>query len=165
MITFKQLLENREQHEMIFQTLEQECAPFIRDMGGMDSIVELADHRPRLGLMRGLQDRIQGIAKKGVRADRVPRDLSKTAHSVCDDWFFEKFGYRYRSAAAFCTDSYGQAKAYGQPYLVFPIGNYKVCKSWYAEDLLTVMSEHEYDNILPSERKEFEPKIRELLEE
>ena len=166
MITFKQLYENKDVFLQLMQGIEEKCAPFVKDMGGMDNIMTLADHRPHNGLMRGIEATFDhGVGVKTVRNDRRPQDLSKTTHSIVDDWFFDQFGKRYRSNAAFCTNNYGQAKAYGRPHLVFPIGNYSACWSASSEDLLTELSREGLDFAYPSDREEFTPKIIDVLED
>ena len=60
-----------------------------------------------------------------VRKDRQPRDAHPLAHKVMDEWFEKNFGIKPRSEGLFCTSNIEQAKDYGSPCFVFPVGNFK----------------------------------------
>ena len=72
--------------------------------------------------------------------NRRPRNNSQQIHKLADDWFLDKFGYRYRSAALFSTGNPSIASSYGTVYGVFPIGAYTVCWSPSIKDLYTEIS-------------------------
>ena len=70
-----------------------------------------------------------------VRTDRIPRDTPIQWHDVLDQFFLQKFGTRYRSAAMFATNDINNTFDYGTPYVMFPKGEYKICYSPIVEDM------------------------------
>ena len=77
---------------------------------------------------------------KSVRKNRNPRDTSKNYHIKFDNYFFKKFGIKYRSQSVFCQastkmvgDGYGDFK-----YIIFPIDDYKMCYSPKIKDLVVI---------------------------
>jgi len=102
------------------------CGPFIEDIRSCGATT---------GLLRGENESI-GISKHIIRRDRRPLNTPEKFHKIADDYFYEKFNVRYRSAALFCTSRYYIANVYGKTVsLVFPIGNYTVCWSDSSKDL------------------------------
>jgi hypothetical protein len=77
-----------------------------------------------------------GIEKLKIRTDRLPRDTSKVVHDMADDFFFKKFGKRYRSSALFCQIPEKFKAYYGHnKFMIFPIGNYTLCFSPTIKDM------------------------------
>jgi hypothetical protein len=141
MTTFKKVFEAFDNIDQVVKTIESDCQPFLKNLGvgdPIDKLFELADRRPRNGLMRGYK--IDGtFFAKTARDDRQPLDTSPRTHEVVDQWFFDRFRFRYRSSGVFCTNKYSTARGYGTPYLVFPVGNYTACWSDKITDLYSVL--------------------------
>ena len=70
-----------------------------------------------------------------VRPDRKPTDTPLPIHEFMDNWFYKKFGVKFRSNAMFATKSKGSSQIYGTVYVVFPIGEFKYCYSTVVSDL------------------------------
>lgn len=84
------------------------------------------------------------ISVHDVRKDRRPRNSDPLFHELADDWFFNKFGVRYRSAALFVTSDLRHAARYmggsGRLVRVIPLSDYSYCWSPRLEDLTYVQS-------------------------
>ena len=106
------------------ELIRRDCKPYFDASPG-----------PRL-MFRGMRGRSKTRAfKRGVRADRAPKDTSDKLHKAMDDWFLEKFGFRARSNAMFATGHATVAGTYGSLYAVFPIGDFEFVWSPNADDL------------------------------
>ncbi|MGF6110391.1 hypothetical protein [Pseudomonas frederiksbergensis] len=97
-----------------------------------------------LSFYRGLSNRYE-VAHPTVHAtrmDRQPRDTRQNIHDVADNWFFERFGVRYRSQAVFVSSDTSVAAAYAASpdhiVRVIPLGAYKYCWSSQLSDLLEI---------------------------
>lgn len=70
-----------------------------------------------------------GISKpytiKKVRKDRKPMNTPLKIHNKIDDMFEDEFGYRPRSNSIFVTGNKNMTDLYGDPFMVFPLMNYK----------------------------------------
>lgn len=64
-----------------------------------------------------------------VNKNRKPLTMPIELHYVLDDYFKRESGTNFRSQSIFCTGSYTEAKAYGEPHLVFPKGKFKIAWS------------------------------------
>lgn len=74
------------------------------------------------------------------RRDRRPRDSSPSFHEIADEWFFGRFGVKYRSQGTFVTANKLTATAYaaspGHVARVVPLSEYTYCWSPQVSDLL-----------------------------
>ena len=109
-----------------------ECKPFQKEIG-FDGIF---DFKP---LKRGMKNK-SNILIGNVRPDRRPMSTPLPIHEFMDNWFYEKFGIRFRSNAMFVTKSQGSARLYGNVYIVFPIGEFKYCYSSTIDDLYATIA-------------------------
>ncbi|CAG7580759.1 MAG: putative chorismate mutase-like protein [uncultured marine phage] len=75
------------------------------------------------------------IAYKEVRQDREPRDTAYGVSDAFDEEFEKKFNISPRMKGVFTTGNENTASQYGQPFLVFPIGEYKYVWSPTVKDL------------------------------
>jgi len=62
---------------------------------------------------------------KTPRKDRRPKDTEQKYHEMFDKTFMKYHGIRARSEGVFVTGDLSEASLYGNPYTVFPIGNFK----------------------------------------
>ena len=110
-------------------TIRRYCKPF------------LANNRAALTagdfLYRGIsKSNNAGFAISGkVRTDREPRDTIRRWHDTLDLFFNRQFGTRYRSSSLFCSTNFNEAAGYGNVYVIFPKGDYKICYSDVIEDV------------------------------
>jgi hypothetical protein len=136
MKTFKQFLfeSNRFTPMSKFSFVEQvrdKCSEFLR----ANDISENANCLYR-GIKKGSTDLyIHGVP----RSNRDPSDMPKRYHDAIDEYFSEKFGFKYRSGGAFVSNSKRATMAYGAPYLFIPMNGYKLCGSDRIEDLYSEM--------------------------
>ena len=93
--------------------IQRDCQKFIKESGG-------------LPLYRGVSGiSFRKISKVTPRKDREPRDTRQFIHDMLNDWFMEHGdGLKARSEAVFTTGNLIEAKEYGTPKYVFPIGNF-----------------------------------------
>ena len=118
--------------EKAVKIFHDECKPFQKEIG-FDGIF---DFKP---LKRGMKNK-PSILIDNVRSDRRPMSTPLPIHEFMDNWFYEKFGIRFRSNAMFVTKSQGSARFYGNVYNVFPIGEFKYCYSSTIDDLYATIA-------------------------
>lgn len=83
-------------------------------------------------LYRGMSSVIIGkqeIENNYLISPRVPRNMPSDLHNEADTWFAEKFNFKFRSQAIFCTGSITVAQSYGTPAAICPIGEHLFCWS------------------------------------
>ena len=83
-----------------------------------------------------------------VRQDRYPKDTPLELHNFIDNWFYKKFGIKARSNAIFCSFDINSTKSYGNPYIIFPIGEYTTIASPIIKDLYDEIDNATY--LMPS---------------
>ncbi|WP_223435338.1 MULTISPECIES: hypothetical protein [unclassified Pseudomonas] len=80
-----------------------------------------------------------------TRKNRKPRDTNIELHNAADEWFFEKFGVKYRSQAVFVTPQLDVARGYGATFdhvvRVIPLGGYSFCWSKKFADMLLLLND------------------------
>jgi len=64
-----------------------------------------------------------------TRKNRKPSNLDFKLHYEIDNYFFKRFGIKFRSQSVFCTGDIETAKAYGKVAEIKPIGDFEVCWS------------------------------------
>lgn len=69
------------------------------------------------------------------KCNRTPRNTPDRLHQAADEWFFSKFGIRFRGGSVFCTGNFDDAKIYGAVYRVRPVTNFHACFSLKVSDL------------------------------
>lgn len=117
---FKQYINEASLGDMIADTIERDCKPFIKDWQKL---------RTMKWLMSGRDVSVSDIMKQSVRKNRVPLSTPEEIHQMLDSWFKNKFGVKSRSNAVFCSFNPNLVDNYGTLYLIFPIGKYKVVSS------------------------------------
>jgi len=78
---------------------------------------------------------VKVFGEKTIRKDRTPRDMPVNLHKWVDEWFHTKFGIKARSETIFCVSDGVSASNYGEPYLIFPIGEFDIIWSDKVVDL------------------------------
>jgi hypothetical protein len=111
--------------EMI-ELIKKHCSKWIKESKGEPAFRGMLG-KPQWGKFR-------------VRQDRIPKDTPKWAHEMIDADFEKKFKWKPRTQGLFVTGNDDQADVYGDPYLVFPIGNFKILWSPDVEDLYQLTS-------------------------
>lgn len=105
----------------------RDCSFFLRQVdnppAGPDSI-----------LFRGLNSE-EAFTRIIVPKQRKPKDSTAPFHQAYDRFFMEEFGKPYRSVSVFCTGKEQEARSYGSPYAIFPIGEFDFCYSPVIADL------------------------------
>ena len=120
------------------------------------------------GIFRGIRG-IKGIIKIKPRKERKPLDMSKVEHEEIDKAFHAAFGWRPRSTGLFVTPDVKRSRAYGDSFMVFPIGPVKYLWSKEIRDLYFKLGqmrnkwkdtgkEREYDESGPSFGIKYAPK-------
>ena len=116
----------------IIKIIQRDCRPFLDQIGG--NLAMHAIHRGTHQHNHG-QNIERGLWKYRTQQMRAPKDMPVEAHHVIDNWFFDKFGTRYRSQATFGTGSMMLASEYGMSHIMLPIGEFDFCWSPTVEDL------------------------------
>ena len=110
--------------------VKRDCQPFLQ---------QIDNNIKQLGLFRGISQRIgmeaDVFVHKQVRLDdRAPRDSDNKQHKLWNNWFKKNLGEPFRNAM-FATGDEVETFPYGEPYLVFPIGNFTFAWSPHVMDL------------------------------
>ncbi|MBT0895661.1 hypothetical protein KI811_17790 [Geobacter hydrogenophilus] len=71
----------------------------------------------------------QEIVNDYLLSPRLPRNMPFNLHNDADIWFGEKFKFKFRSQAIFCTGSIAVARTFGAPAAICPIGEHLFCWS------------------------------------
>src|SRR5574343_219856 len=96
-----------------------ECKPFQKEIGFNNNFdFDL--------LYRGMKNKPK-LFIGNVRPDRRPSDTPLPIHEFMDNWFYKKFGVKFRSNAMFASKNSLSTLTYGTSYIVFPIGEFKYC--------------------------------------
>jgi hypothetical protein len=118
--------------EEAVRIFHDECKPFQKEIG-FDGTFDFKT------LKRGMKNKPK-LFIGNVRPDRRPSDTPLPIHEFMDNWFYKKFGVKFRSNAMFATKSQGSAQTYGDVYIVFPIGEFKYCYSSTIDDLYSTIA-------------------------
>jgi hypothetical protein len=118
--------------EEAVKIFHDECKPFQKEIG-FDGTFDFET------LKRGMKNKPK-LFIGNVRPDRRPSDTPLPIHEFMDNWFYKKFGVKFRSNAMFVTKSRGSAQIYGDVYIVFPIGEFKYCYSSTIDDLYATIA-------------------------
>jgi hypothetical protein len=106
--------------------MKRECSQYIRDIQSSKKI-----------LVRGMDiSTTKTLFKKSVRKNRQPRNTPPEMHEFLDDMFLKKFGWKARSEGVFASINEQMGSIYGYPFVIFPVGNYKLLWSPLIRDLL-----------------------------
>jgi hypothetical protein len=166
MITFKQFIQ--EEHilkESFADELDQErrdlandikndCGPFLKHFGDRSYLLRGFKGAPRATKKYPL---FKDFAYKiPVRKDRKPLDTDPDLADAIDNFLEKKFGVRPRSEGLFCTGAEGisQAEGYGDAYLIFPIGDFKIIYSKQVADLYTAIKRNKIPSLSKFEDEE-----------
>jgi hypothetical protein len=126
--------ELMEVYQPFIDDIFKNCKPFLKDW------IPLYRHSKDF-LYRGMDYYNNAeYGKKKVRKNRIPSSTPLYDHDVFDEAFKKKFGWSARSNSIFCTFEESTADAYGDVYVVFPIGRYKALWSEEINDLTVDIS-------------------------
>lgn len=122
----------------IIEGIKENCKPYL------EAISYEAD---RYLLYRGMNINAAGessikiqtstskLGLKDVRTTgRDPMSSYKADHDLLNQYFNEQYGHPYRNGL-FVTGNMNEAHDYGNPYVIFPVGNYEFIVSDYISDL------------------------------
>lgn len=102
--------------KLTVEEIAKKCKPFIKNLTSKTIKRLLISGR------KGKPDYFVGTVREG----RTPRDTPQELHEYADDLFYEKFSIRARSNALFCKMSPIEVGEYGDPYIIFPAGKYRL---------------------------------------
>lgn len=111
--------------EPILETIAAECAPFIRANHSMLT----GSHVWKRWLYRGMRLPSDVVIVAGEpRSDRKPKDTTIFWHNLLNKFFMQRFGYPYRNGT-FVSTHLATALDYGNPFVIFPRGEFEICWS------------------------------------
>lgn len=104
-----------------FKLIKRDCQPYLQQN---KSPIHQTPMFRGLGGLGATPDSDAIVLKKQVRLkDRMSKDIRAEVHDVMNKWMTKKFGEPFRNALF--THGFRQATTvYGQPYVIFPIGNF-----------------------------------------
>ncbi len=111
--------------DKIFSFLRTNCSQYINSRGGLEEALSVPLYR---GVHHVNWER-SPVQVVDVNLSRSPKDSSIYLHQAADDWFYLNFGIRFRSASLFCVFAEQTASSYGEPVIVFPLGQFDYCWS------------------------------------
>ena len=117
-------------------TIEQ-AAEMINERGGQwrDFVGGFATDHLNWIFYRGMHIMYSpDVSVQYPRSKRKPLSTDNRSHQFADDYFYEKFGKRFRSNAIFASRSADLAKYYGEVYVIFPLDETHFCWSEKSED-------------------------------
>ena len=119
-----------ESEDIPWEQIKKDCQPFIKEI-----------KNPNCFLYSGRKEKLPYIKKK-VRKDRKPLDTPEVIHNALNDIFKKKFGIKLRSESLFVSKCIGQASGYGTPYIILPIGKYKLYSNTDITDLYSSLNQY-----------------------
>lgn len=110
--------------ESFVDALMPDCQRWFSELGGWDvALFELI-------MWRGINANFDSLATElPCPINRKPTMTPLDTHNICDQWFLERTGVRFRSNSFFCDPDKSVAATFGKPYIVIPKGEYKYCWS------------------------------------
>lgn len=159
LVSLYQLNENLSLEEAV-KIFHDECKPFQKEIG--------FNNRFDFDLLyRGMKNK-PNFFIGNIRPDRRPTDTPVSIHEFIDNWFYKKFGVRFRSNAMFATKNSFSAATYGASYIVFPIGEFKYCYSNDIEDvyvdMLDMISSDDFLNFTEEEKDDYFDELTKKIE-
>ena len=113
--------------EIVIQFIKENCKPYLLAKGNYNG-----------QLFRGQYDIDKNFFIGKVRKNREPERTELQLHFLLDKAFLKIFGWKARSQGLFVSGDWGTAATYGDPYVIFPIGEFKFVWSPDYADLYTV---------------------------
>jgi len=126
----------------IWQALEKDCKPFIKEMDKTGIAFTTL-------FQRGMGKNISVMKKFTTRKDRQPVDTPLYLHEAFDKAFNEIFGWKVRSQGVFTSSNVSSSSHYGIPYIFFPAGKFKFVWSRSIKDLYFFLDRRKRDFYLP----------------
>ena len=115
----------------IISVIQKNCKPYLKDVK-----TKYGDNF----LLSGRRKYQGFFNKKKIRKMRVPKDTPMEIHKFMDNWFYKKFGIKFRSNSLFCFFDEDLALSYGYVYIIFPIGKYNILSSTEVGDLYALLN-------------------------
>lgn len=139
-----------ENWEEMKKSLDSKCKPYIKELKGV-----------RYLLVRGVSNVNvpQYMNIKSVRTNRKPRVISYALHDELGDISLDMFGWNIRKEGLFTTKSVQDAKKWGNPIIIFPIGNFEYVWMENVYDLYSMYDSNDFhDNLydIKSEMTEYQ---------
>jgi len=132
------------------QELGRNCKPYLSQF---NSVEEAFIN----GLYRGIRNE-DNFAVKNVRLnDRKPLGMNPGTMKDVNNYFKKEFGAPFRFSAL-CTGEKMLAQAFGDPYVIFPAGDYRFLWSPQVEDLNRATNKF-YVNLEPGEPDKIVPDL------
>lgn len=113
-----------EAEEITYEDIKRDCKPFLNDW----------KKQMKSFLFSGRQSDDNFIKRK-VRKNRKPKDTPEVVHNLVDNLFEKYMNIRPRSNSVFCYNEPRKTYGYGNSYMIFPIGKYKILWSPKVTDL------------------------------
>jgi len=121
-------IESPEKVAQFFEFVEQNCATFLSEIGGIQNI-------NKFSLYHGTKLRLAPARLLTVRKNRTPIDTPEDTQELIDDWFEKRTGIRFRESSVFATGNPANAEAYGSLSVMFPVGKFNYAWSPVYDDL------------------------------
>jgi hypothetical protein len=143
MITFKQFLSETELKSAA-DLIQMQCKPFLDAINGNGFLYRGIKGLDKVESHTALDSdgNEMEYAVKTVRQDRTPLDLDPSTHNIVGSFLKDRFGWNPRTEGVFAFGedvSMSDLKAYGEPCVIFPIGEIKYVWSRHVEDLYSDM--------------------------
>lgn len=159
MKTFKQFLNEADPKSYdneVRTMIERDCGQFIRDSDRNGFLFRGIKHSHLSGDLHVTDSEGNKLVyiRKTVRSDREPRDMSSETHRTLNAWFDDKFGFKARTEGLFAFGENSSSEIieeYGDPHIIFPIGEFQYVWSVNISDLYVDLQGEELDEGEPAD--------------
>lgn len=127
---YNYLNESSEKIDNMIEMIKENCKPFLNDV----------KKQSRLDLLFSGRGSSDVFIERKIRKDRKPLDTPLKLQNIVDDLFNKFYGVKPRSSSIFCYVDDLKTTAYGTPFIIFPIGSYKLLWSPEVNDLYDKIS-------------------------
>jgi len=126
------LREDIEDQQKVWSMIQQNCQPFINEIGGVEKLFSLPIYRGSFDSQNNTS-----IREIPVLPNRKPRNTQAEWHKAADEWFASTTGVLFRSHAIFADGNKEVGDSYGRGYseIVIPIRQFNYCWSDIIRDM------------------------------
>lgn len=147
MKTFKDFLKEEEEAEEFdqkinetVQLIKKDCAPYLAARGKTRLYRGLKNLDTKTTVFKDGENDNKLVLNIPVRKDRAAKDSGAWLHKALGNFTKEAYGKNYRTEAVFAAGSTNTASTYGQPFQIFPKGDFDYIWSPYILDALNLDS-------------------------
>ena len=152
MKTFKIFLQEEEEFDQkineTVQLIKKDCAPYLAARGKTRLYRGLKNLDTKTSVFKDGENDNKLVLNIPVRKDRTAKDSGAWLHKALGNFTKEAYGKNYRTEAVFAAGSTNTASTYGQPFQIFPKGDFDYIWSPYILDALNLDSNLLFNHLI-----------------